>query len=205
MSRSLSLPGVACVAAAAIGPVASGADRPRDHEADVLAELSRRVRAYVELHERVARDVPGVPRKAEATQIAANQHALSRAVRAARGDARQGDIFVPEARPILVALVRSELAGPRARESREAIRQGNPRVESGPPVPGEPPARVKLEANAPYPDGAPLSTVPPRLLAKLPPLPEPLEYRFVGGHLILHDAAANLVVDYIPDAAPVER
>ena len=32
--------------------------------------------------------------------------------------------------------------------------------------------------NAPYPEGAPLSTVPPDLLAKLPKLPEPLEYRF---------------------------
>ena len=51
--------------------------------------------------------------------------------------------------------------------------------------------------NAPYPEGAPLSTVPPDLLAKLPKLPEPLEYRFVGGHLILHDSDASLVVDFL--------
>jgi len=44
-----------------------------------------------------------------------------------------------------------------------------------------------------------LSTVPPDLLAKLPKLPKPLEYRFVGGHLILHDSEASLVVDYLKE------
>ena len=38
------------------------------------------------------------------------------------------------------------------------------------------------------------------LLASLPPLPEEIEYRFVGKHLILRDAKANLIIDYIPNA-----
>jgi hypothetical protein len=58
---------------------------------------------------------------------------------------------------------------------------------------------VQLVPNAPYPQGAALSTVPPDLLAKLPKLPKPLEYRFVGGHLILHDTEASLVVDYLKE------
>jgi len=33
-------------------------------------------------------------------------------------------------------------------------------------------------------------------------LPEDLEYRFVGKHLILYDAKAGLVVDFIPNAIP---
>ena len=32
----------------------------------------------------------------------------------------------------------------------------------------------------------------------LPELPEPLEYRFAGRHLILLDTEANLVVDVVP-------
>jgi hypothetical protein len=47
-----------------------------------------------------------------------------------------------------------------------------------------------------------LSLVPPALLLKLPQLPKELDYRFVGRHLILRDATANIIVDYILDAVP---
>jgi len=39
--------------------------------------------------------------------------------------------------------------------------------------------------------------MPTNLLLTLPPLPEPLEYRVVGQHLLLLDTKADLVVDYI--------
>jgi hypothetical protein len=70
--------------------------------------------------------------------------------------------------------------------------EGNPRSP-------ESPAKVTLAVNAPYPSAAPLSTVPPSLLLKLPPLPDALEYRFVGRNLILWDTKANLIVDILPD------
>jgi hypothetical protein len=37
-------------------------------------------------------------------------------------------------------------------------------------------------------------------LALLPDLPDGVEYRFVGTHLILRDARANLIIDHIPNA-----
>ena len=37
------------------------------------------------------------------------------------------------------------------------------------------------------------------LLARLPQLPEQLDYRITGRHLLLRDADANLIVDYIPN------
>jgi hypothetical protein len=43
-------------------------------------------------------------------------------------------------------------------------------------------------------------TVPPNILARLPILPDDLQYRFVGPHLILHDTRANLILDRIPYA-----
>ena len=61
---------------------------------------------------------------------------------------------------------------------------------------------MKFKVNGPYPDEEPLSTVPPNVLASLPELPEDIEYRFVGKHLILRDARANLIIDYIANAIP---
>jgi hypothetical protein len=58
-----------------------------------------------------------------------------------------------------------------------------------------------LRVNAEYPVDAPLSTMPPTLLQRLPLLPEELEYRFVGPDLILRDKNANIIVDYMRDAA----
>ena len=44
--------------------------------------------------------------------------------------------------------------------------------------------------------------MPPKLLLQLPPLPKNVEYRFVGKTLILYDSLSNLIIDYLPGAAP---
>ena len=59
---------------------------------------------------------------------------------------------------------------------------------------------VPFKINAAYPDKQPLLTSPPSVLGNLPPLPKDIEYRFVNKHLILRDARANLIIDYIPNA-----
>ena len=66
----------------------------------------------------------------------------------------------------------------------------------------EVPMKVPPAINTDYPTRLPLATVPPSLLLKLPTLPEELEYRFLGRHLILRDIKANLIVDFIPDVVP---
>jgi hypothetical protein len=53
-----------------------------------------------------------------------------------------------------------------------------------------------------YPSSLPLGTVPARLLRELPDLPPELEYRIVARHLILRDAKANIIVDFIRNAVP---
>jgi len=52
------------------------------------------------------------------------------------------------------------------------------------------------------PAAAQLATMPPSLLAVLPPLPRELEYRIVGRYLVLRDVDASLVLDYIANAVP---
>jgi hypothetical protein len=56
---------------------------------------------------------------------------------------------------------------------------------------------VPFKVNAKYPEAQPKPTMPANLLMNLPRLPEPLEYRVVGQHLLLLDTASDLVVDYI--------
>src|SRR5262249_5758905 len=46
--------------------------------------------------------------------------------------------------------------------------------------------------------------MPPRLIEALPPLPKQLEYDFVGRTLVLRDVDADLVVDFMANALPVE-
>ena len=64
----------------------------------------------------------------------------------------------------------------------------------------ENPGAFPFNVNGVYPKDEPLGTIPPNILGALPPLPEALEYRFVNKHLILRDARANLIVDFIPNA-----
>ena len=64
------------------------------------------------------------------------------------------------------------------------------------------PVRVDLRINAPYPEDVPLQSMPPTLLAHLPKLPPEVDYRVAGHSLVLRDVAANLIVDFIPDAIP---
>jgi hypothetical protein len=44
--------------------------------------------------------------------------------------------------------------------------------------------------------------MPATLLLMLPTLPEEVEFRFVGKHLLLRDTSANIILDYILDVAP---
>ena len=66
----------------------------------------------------------------------------------------------------------------------------------------ENPVGISIAVNSRYPDTVPISTVPPDVLQTLPALTEDMEYRFVGDNLILLDAHAHIIADYIPDAIP---
>ena len=61
---------------------------------------------------------------------------------------------------------------------------------------------MPFKVNAEYPKDVPLSTVPPDVLLTLPALPEDMQYRFAGKHLLLFDAKANIIVDFMLNAIP---
>ena len=80
------------------------------------------------------------------------------------------------------------------RESAPNVRKT---VRQGDPVTG-----WRLTVNSGYPDGLPLTTVPPTLLRHLPQLPEGVAYRLIGHDFVLEDTEARLIVDFIQGAIP---
>jgi hypothetical protein len=112
---------------------------------------------------------------------------------AARRDARQGDIFVPEVAEEFQKIIRKAFRGPDGKNMRRTIREGDPvKVTT-------------LQVNYTYPEEIPLTTMPPMLLRRLPALPMELAYRIIGRALVLQDINTNLIVDFIPDAIPKVR
>ena len=61
---------------------------------------------------------------------------------------------------------------------------------------------MRVVPNMVYPTTLPLATSPPALIQALPRLPDELEYRFMGRHIILRDVKANVVVDVLGNVIP---
>ena len=101
----------------------------------------------------------------------------------ARAGAKEGDIFTPA----ISVEFRKVLIFEMSANTWAAIMDDNP---------GE----FSNQINRTYPDDKPLSTVPPDILAALPRLPDDIQYRFSGRHLILLDMRANVILDRIPYA-----
>jgi len=150
-------------------------------------ELTKRIDAYVALHRRVAATLPTKQPTDDAAAIVQRQKALAAAIRAARSDAQQGAIFTPAVAADYRRIIYTDLRA-RAPDDRAGVRREVP--------------RMPFAVNDEYPQSTPLATVPAIVLAHLPRLPDEVQYRFFGRHLILLDVDANLIVDYIPDALP---
>lgn len=161
-------------------------------DASALATMNDRLKEYMDLHLKIERSLPNLPEKATPEQIDNNQRALEKLLREARATAKPGDIFTPEARPIIKRLLATVFAGPDGKQLKASIMDEN-QVD---------PVALKLTANARYPDIVPLASVPPQVLQTLPKLSEDLEYRFIGDWLILLDTHAHVIADFIDNALP---
>ncbi len=157
-----------------------GLAAPKREPSDALAGLVQRVSAYCQFRDQLSRELPPLRINADPAEFTYIREELGYLIRSRRG-AEFGEIFSPEiARQLSDLLVVNRVTW-------AAIMDDNP---------GE----FALDVNANYPDELPLSTVPASVLAILPELPRGMEYRFVGRHLILRDAQANVIVDYVPFA-----
>jgi hypothetical protein len=173
-----------------------GNEQRRKDTEEAIKDFTDRVKDYLKIHKKAAETLPALTGTEDPATVAAYRLALAQAIRVRRGAARRGDVFDARVVPTLVARVRGELEGPEARPARKVLREGNPSFDPEGYVP------VPIRINGDYPVRAPVSTVPASVLLVLPPLPETLDYRFVGRDLILRDVEANLIVDYIVGAVP---
>ena len=167
---------------------AKSADAPNPVEDPRFKEFFDHVRAYVKIHDTADARVPSLKETSDPRQVSGREKALADEIRVERAGAHQGDVFSPAAAKEIGDIVAEDF-NVRPLQDQKAILI-------------EVPMKVPPAINTDYPTTMPLATVPPGLLLKLPTLPEELEYRFLGRHLILRDIKANLIVDFIPDAVP---
>jgi hypothetical protein len=161
-------------------------------DAQALATMNDGLKRYVDLHRKTERSLPKLPKQATPQQIDKNQRALEKLLRAARATAKPGDLFTPEARPVIKRLLASVFGGPDGKQLKASIMDESQAS----------PSAAKLIVNSRYPDTVPLTTVPPQVLQTLPKLTDDLEYRFIGDSLILLDTHAHLIADFIEDVLP---
>ena len=163
-------------------------DREREKVTDpVLARFIEDAKAYVELRQKIEKDLPQLKDKEDANEINAHQQTLRLKLAAARNGSRRGDLFTPDVASALKRIINADLRGPAGKMARKTVGESSPQ-------------NVECQVNSAYPSTEPVSTVPPDLLRKLPELPDNLEYRFSKRDLILRDAKANMIVDCLPNA-----
>jgi hypothetical protein len=149
----------------------------------IAADFSARVQSYFDLRTRLEQGLPPMRVTEDIAEIRRARRALARRIQAARQGARKGDIFSPA----ISAQFKDILAVEMDAATWAVIMADNP-------------GNFSHEINGIYPDGKPYSTVPATILAVLPALPNDVEYRFLGRHLILLDVRANVILDEIPYA-----
>ena len=171
------------------GCVLAASQKPAvNHDAAVLADFKSRVDKYIVLRNQADNTAKPMKKTDESSEIRASQLEQAERIGAARKNAKPGDIFTPDVAVIIRRLLRPEFKEPGTKAEAKDEE--------------DLPTALTFKINDQYPSKDPLATVPPNLLAALPPLPKEVEYRFVGRHLIMRDVTANLIVDYIVNAMP---
>jgi hypothetical protein len=163
---------------------------PPADRAAALAQFEQRLGGYVALHRRLEGPLPPSDSSVSGRSSLLASRYLGSAIKAARPNARQGDIFTPA----VADLFRNDIVDamddgevempiPEAYAERETTLSVHPRVYDSCP---------DWESNE----------VPAVLLARLPLLPDDIAYRLVGRDLVLWDFRADLIVDVLPNAIP---
>jgi hypothetical protein len=171
---------------AAVDPPAS--QQQAKAQADALKDFQKRLDDYLDLRSDLAEKLGPLRPTADSAELTARQEALAAAIRAARKNARRGDLIPEPVASQIRAAVVADLKN-RNREARQA-------------TVAEVPTGIALVINRQYPANAALPTVPPLLLSRLPPLPDNLQYRFANRDLVLLDGDTQIIVDYVVNVLP---
>jgi len=155
--------------------------------AEAIAAFQKRIQTYLDLRKDLTKKIPEVKETGDPAKISAREKALGQAIATAREGSKPGEIF-GDLSSFLREIVAQDWQSRSPADQKAAL--------------SELPMNLKLTVNEPYPTTLPLATVPANLLARLPKLPEELEYRLVDRQLILRDRDANIVIDVLSGTAP---
>jgi hypothetical protein len=180
---------VLLVVGEAIRAAPAGQSVRTNRDALKIEKFRQGVVAYDRLHKSAAAQLPPLKPKESRARIVEYQSALAAKIRAVRPHARRGNLFTPAVAREFKRLICLSMQGREAARIRTSLKRG----ES---------VQFRVAVNRSYPPSVPFETTPPSLLQNLPELSPELEYRIVGQALVLRDATANLIVDYIPNAIP---
>jgi hypothetical protein len=159
-------------------------------DAALVMDFEKQVKEYMKLRKKAEAGISALKPTDSAHQINQHRRLLAANIREARPLAKQGDMFSPDISQEFRRLISMAYQGGAAAKVRSSLRHDEPVND------------VRVQVNAIYPENIPLQTTPPSILLNLPELPRELDYRIVGRTLVLRDAGANLIVDYIPGAIP---
>ena len=165
-----------------------GTRQPVNAQAAALQDFQMRLDEYLKLRATLVRGLKPLAPTPSATELAARQAALAAALKKARAGAKPGDLVPQNVAAQIDKAIRDDFTRRSAADERATF--------------SEVPNAVRPAINQTYPADAALPTVPPLLLLNLPRLPDNLQYRFYGRHLILLDGDTQIIVDYIANALP---
>lgn len=175
---TMSFAAVAAAQTTPTRPAPDGVDFKVQIWGDAVADFNARVQSYYDVRRALERGLPPLVLTDNPDDIITAEVTLARAIRRARRPARQGEIFTPA----ISAAFRNVLLPVMTGQTLAVIMDENP-------------GSFSHHINSAYPKEKPRSTIPWTVLAALPPLPDDIQYGFVGRYLILHDIRANVIVD----------
>jgi hypothetical protein len=158
-------------------------------EAAAVTQFNTAIADYMAFRNRLRNEVRGPVPASTAVELTQASDALAAAIQRARSGAKPGSIL---GTPIAVMI---------KRRIDDVVRHDNlgPVLAN---IDDEEPSLKTPAVHLRFPAASQMATMPPSMLAALPPLPKELEYRIVGTYLVLRDVDAALILDYIPAAVP---
>lgn len=154
----------------------------------VLSDFIKKAKDYVNREHMLAQ--AQMKPTSDVAKLQQQRKQLRDAVQQSRPNARQGDFFTADTAAAFRNILTKLLNGSDGKKIRASLDHAEPGA----------PAEFKVNGEFPNQNGQPIQSVPPTVLKVLPELPKGLEYCIAGKTLALRDAAANMVVDYLPNA-----
>jgi HAMP domain-containing protein len=168
------------------GAVAAHGDPQRFADTQAIVQFQRDADAYAFMHRQVERRLRPLEVTTHADSIRQAIADMAAGIRAARPQAREGELFKAPVRQVFKDRIV------------KAMRANDLTIADLEPERPEPEAGLLVNDDMPW---RLTSATPACVIEALPPLPPELQYRFIGADLLLVDIHANVIVDILRGAA----